>query len=1179
MNHKNLFADCLLLFIFGAFIGMLIYKSPVISHWDITPLFIGSKMKLAEIFSNFYYYPADVYLFRPLAFLLFGSLYNLVGLNNMVYYVIKAITLGTFSVLAYLIFIKLAKFERKKAFISSLLAVVSPSVLDSIWKVPEIEVVGVVFLYFSFLIFINLRKYKKFNRYAVLFSSLFIMSLIISILFKETMRVFGVILLTSYFLFFQKKFTRIQKIMYIFAIAMCILISLFYRPQPTSLTQKMPLTIQYLWFPVNLNTTMLMYSVFITGSLILFISSIIYLKKTRFVPVIGFLLFIFLLSIPVISPFIYMGMTLFSFETVSIMFFFSILLVFGLSVKIFKGNRAVKFYAASTFFVLISLIGYLLIFPNSRQFLSIRSFVVVVPFLIYIIIDSMTSVWKFLKTINKLDKFLLGSLFIFALVAIPYYFFFTTFNLSQEHVAFSNIDFKTKEYLSNLNLTNSVIFYTNEIFHFDDSDIKIFRDTNTSNTKILFLNSHRLPNGPDFKDEICMKVQDNLKDKNIFIYSTRYRTTLDDKASKIIEGNFEWLERYDTFRYLKPLPSSSQYFLWPWDSGIATSYEKSNNNKDTQLEEFLINNSKLIFNSSYSYIQTPKWIEDIFQRIINHIPLIGDYQYEGKIYYLNESDLNCSGWYPKQKIDNIEFRWMSQNATMLIYNPSSTEEIATLNIKAWSYNKSRTLQIFLNNKKLTTHFFSVPESMDEFVIKPFILNPGENLIVFNSKEGCDEPAKGEYFGDKRCLSISFTNLTVIKEEDILDKGFVFGENWHETAKTGDIEFRWMSQNATIFLYNSDNVSEEIQLQFVADSFYIPRTLELYLNDKQVQIYNIANGSFITTPKLILEPLVNVIKFQSKERCDVPSELNVFNYTKCISFVVSNLKILKKPLEISYGENWHLINQDNKTYKAMSQDAVLSFLYEKNWYNEETKENTTFRWMSQNATLTIFRKGSTTEKLKFITDIFNESRTLSIFVNDKLLETHFIKNGTLIQTIYFKLSSGINTIRFQSKERCDIPNELNKNNPDKRCLSLLFSDIELENVESANKTITPMYIDNWYDVEELENYHWYWMSQNASVFSFNPFEDRDVILNITLQSFYKPRTLDIYLNDRYRSSYTIPPDKKISLTMSLNSNFGNNIIKFVSREGCQKPSEIIGTHDTRCLSFAFFEIKIFPEGWE
>lgn len=1150
MSKKEIIYYHLILFFAGATLSLPVLISPISSHWDISPLYIGSTMSISEMFSNYYYYPADTYMFRPFAFILFGSLYNLFGLNNLVFYILKALFLVSFGMLSYRLLHKLTGNE-KISFISSFFSMMLPSVLISIYKVPEIEVIAAAFMYASFLAYIKLGKFKEINSRARIYFLLFLIFSVSGIFFKETIRLYIFLILFLYSLTYYKNINKIQKLSFIILAAMVMYFSFGFRPMPTSLTDKMPLTMNHFSFVINSIFFQFTSPFLISGSIILFLFSLkCFLKHFRLpekiiIPVAIILLGLSLAS-PTIIPFIYMGLIFFSENSIIHMSFFSYLMIISLVVLLFLGKRHTRLFSGMALIIILSAISYILFFPNSRQFISMRAFITISPFVLYLIFDSIHHMFGYLRTKKETTgRLLLIIIFIFSTFFV-YHSVITAINMSQDRLGLNDASYEGKRYISELNLSGSVVFYTNEIYHTEKMDFSAINPSRKTSTdfNIFFLNSNKLSgNSEDIKDELCLKTQGYGNDA--YIYIAKPHTTISHEKLSLLRGDFKWTTS-ETYYWLKPLPSSSQYFLWPWDYGVIESYQKTVYSPETVLDSYLEDNAVLIYDYNYSYFQLSAWLENSISNTLENIPFRTDYEYIIRVYYVNISKLNCTNWYLwETSPSNRKFRFMSQDSILEINNTGNVREKVKLRFEGWSFYRPRTLDIYLNDDFLENSTFSEPMLKKDFITHTVELNPGMNTLRLHSKDGCDISGSvlKEFKDDKRCMSFAFSNITILNLKELSDN-LIYGNNWAELKREESVSFRWMSQNATLFFFNDDNYSKSIILDFIADTFDRPRILNLYLNDMLLDQYNISYGIHMTTPILKMIPGENIVMFNTDQGCDPANKSGLSNYSSCISLVIGNLNKISLDKKIEYDERTvQQIMLDKMHYRAFSKNATAYI------YNEVgLEQNITFNFSIWN---------------------FNDTKILELYLNDNIIGSYKIPASSDTWhnkdiSISVNLSSGNNTLKFKSNYCTSFTNHTVNFSG---CIG--FAIREKTHPIEEIKQLDLSYGQNWHFLETLRNSSWRWMSQNSTLFVLTPKNTgQNTTLNFSLWSFNRPRILDIYINDDYLSSYTITPYKKEYINISYLFDLGKNIIRFHSREGCEIPKEMDVNQDNRCLSFAF-----------
>ncbi|AKB73991.1 hypothetical protein MSLAZ_0730 [Methanosarcina lacustris Z-7289] len=113
------------------------------------------------------------------------------------------------------------------------------------------------------------------------------------------------------------------------------------------------------------------------------------------------------------------------------------------------------------------------------------------------------------------------------------------------------------------------------------------------------------------------------------------------------------------------------------------------------------------------------------------------------------------GWNPLEKLNEKPTRWVSNNATIIIYSDNTRN--ATLNFQAFSFYRPRTLEIYngktLKNRQIITTDFSR-------VYTPISLEKGENLIILHVPEGFERPCDFPELknSDNRELSVAIQEV-------------------------------------------------------------------------------------------------------------------------------------------------------------------------------------------------------------------------------------------------------------------------------------------------------------------------------------------------------------------------------------------------------------------------------------
>ena len=80
------------------------------------------------------------------------------------------------------------------------------------------------------------------------------------------------------------------------------------------------------------------------------------------------------------------------------------------------------------------------------------------------------------------------------------------------------------------------------------------------------------------------------------------------------------------------------------------------------------------------------------------------------------------------------------------------------------------------------------------------------------------------------------------------------------------------------------------------------------------------------------------------------------------------------------------------------------------------------------------------------------------------------------------------------------------------------------------------------------------------------------ISFTATSFYKPRSLQVFVNGEFVDTYQANGPKYIT-TQTISLLPSENHVLFYVPEGTDKPSELIGTKDARNLSIAFQNVEL------
>jgi hypothetical protein len=371
------------------------------------------------------------------------------------------------------------------------------------------------------------------------------------------------------------------------------------------------------------------------------------------------------------------------------------------------------------------------------------------------------------------------------------------------------------------------------------------------------------------------------------------------------------------------------------------------------------------------------------------------------------------------------------------------------------------------------------------------------------------------------------------------KNVAYDKNWYPiyVNATHEIKERWMSQEASIFLYSPKE--EKANLLLRIGTFYKPRQLIIEVNDKAFVYFVASHSETLITYNVPLKKGENKINFKSLSGCDKPALLlNGSSDYRCLSFIIHDLSIAFPP--------------EHK------------IIFGKNWYPPEPY----ITWAYENSTILIYFAKRAEAKLNLTLISYYKPREIDFYVNNFMLDTFRVEPYKMnILTKTFPLREGENVIKFIPKEKCDIPAIVEKSN-DTRCLTFGLFDISFVSPYELMEENKAFFGPNWYEQEKDGR----WMSNNASIFLFSE-KEKEVSLILELASYYKPRVINLYLNKDLILSQTIPIYRTVITIQKLKLLEGENLIEFKSSESCDIPHAIEKTEDKRCLSFKLFNLKI------
>jgi len=115
-----------------------------------------------------------------------------------------------------------------------------------------------------------------------------------------------------------------------------------------------------------------------------------------------------------------------------------------------------------------------------------------------------------------------------------------------------------------------------------------------------------------------------------------------------------------------------------------------------------------------------------------------------------------NGWYNLENWGGIPTRWMSLNASILVF--SEYDHNTTMSLRVSGFNGQKAISIFTPDQNRSQVIIPAESSIIRI---PVTIHPGKNTIVLNSTDGCQKPSDIEALQskDSRCLSIAIQNIS------------------------------------------------------------------------------------------------------------------------------------------------------------------------------------------------------------------------------------------------------------------------------------------------------------------------------------------------------------------------------------------------------------------------------------
>jgi hypothetical protein len=252
------------------------------------------------------------------------------------------------------------------------------------------------------------------------------------------------------------------------------------------------------------------------------------------------------------------------------------------------------------------------------------------------------------------------------------------------------------------------------------------------------------------------------------IYSTSDRVTLLEEALVQIKNNSkpgDEILAVNSIPILYYLTQTRPALGNPWDVQnplIKIKMDQENLEAESRYPELLIFSK---FNARDPYwpdTENIAWESDLPKLDYLKTRYISDLNYtliwENRAFGIyKRPDLIYSNFFYQPEIrNNSSIRWLSHNATMIVYSNQNYSKNLTFSTK--SYHEDRELRIQLNNQPVGREIVKL---QDMPVNLPISLKKGKNILELSVSPGCSSPQYNEYKpNDTHCLGISVENISL-----------------------------------------------------------------------------------------------------------------------------------------------------------------------------------------------------------------------------------------------------------------------------------------------------------------------------------------------------------------------------------------------------------------------------------
>jgi hypothetical protein len=157
-----------------------------------------------------------------------------------------------------------------------------------------------------------------------------------------------------------------------------------------------------------------------------------------------------------------------------------------------------------------------------------------------------------------------------------------------------------------------------------------------------------------------------------------------------------------------------------------------------------------------------------------------------------------------------------------------------------------------------------------------------------------------------------------------------------------------------------------------------------------------------------------------------------------------LNIVNNTLSSSLGQPTIYSNDSLIVYQVKNETVNNFINLNDGWYPVENWSGTPGRWITSNATLSIFSDEDRQTSFSMEALSFNRTRNLTISFPDQQQNQINVSNDFFINvSVLTDLRKGENILRFDTLDGCDSPSDIPElNTSDKRCLSIAVQNVSI-----------------------------------------------------------------------------------------------------------------------------------------